>query len=328
MRKSLPKDEIRKKATDYLLNYCGNLQLNEKLLLIYDETTEDLIPLLEETASKVTKLINKTKIEKLSQHGLEPPINVSKKMLEADLILALTHKSLAHTKARNNACSKGARYLSLAEYSLDILENEAIFGVKKNKLSLLTKMETILNQGKIVKIKTNLGTNLELNIDKRIANNCPGFVQKPGELGSPPDMEVNVSPIEDYSFGNLIVDGSITHQRLGLLKNPISLEISKGKISKISGKQEAKELKKIFNELNNSKTKVLAELGIGFNEKAKLCGNMLIDEGAANCIHFGFGSNSTVGGKNEVSFHLDFIIKNANLFVDNELIIKKGKPLI
>ena len=63
-------------------------------------------------------------------------------------------------------------------------------------------METILNQGKIVKIKTSLGTNLELNIDKRIANNCPGFVQKPGELGSPPDMEVNVSPIEDYSFGN------------------------------------------------------------------------------------------------------------------------------
>ncbi len=328
MRKSLPKDEIRKKATNYLLNYCGNLQLNEKLLLIYDETTEDLIPLLEETASKVTRLINKTKIEKLSQHGLEPPINVSKKMLEADLILALTHKSLAHTKARNNACSKGARYLSLAEYSLELLENEAIFGVKKNKFNLLKKMENILNKGRIVKIKTKLGTDLELNIDKRLANNCPGFVEKPGELGSPPDMEVNVSPIEDYSFGNLIVDGSITHQKLGLLNNPISLEITKGKISKISGKEESKKLQKIFKELNNPKTKVLAELGIGFNEKAKLCGNMLIDEGAANCIHFGFGSNSTVGGKNEVSFHLDFIVKNANLFIDNKLIIKEGKPLI
>ncbi len=328
MRKSLSKNEIRKKASDYLLNYCGSLNQNEKLLLIYDETTENLIPLLENAAASVTTFIEKTKIEILSQHGLEPPLNVSKKMLESNLILALTHKSLAHTKARSNACNKGARYLSLAEYSLDVLENEAIFGVKKNKLSLLKKMETILNEGKIVKVKTNLGTNLELNIDKRIANNCPGFVQKPGELGSPPDMEVNISPIEDYSFGKLIVDGSITHPRLGLLKNPISLDIFKGKISKISGMQESKELKKIFNELNNPKTKVLAELGIGFNDKAKLCGNMLIDEGAANCIHFGFGSNSTVGGKNEVSFHLDFIVKNANLFVDNELIIKEGKPLI
>ena len=55
---------------------------------------------------------------------------------------------------------------------------------------------------------------------------------------------------------------------------------------------------------------------------------MLIDEGAANCIHFGFGSNSTVGGKNEVSFHLDFIIKNADMFVDNILIVKNGKPVL
>ena len=79
MKKSLPKYEIRKKATDYLLIYCGNLQQNEKLLFIYDKTTEDLIPLLEETASEITKFIKKIKIEKLSQHGLEPPTNVSKK---------------------------------------------------------------------------------------------------------------------------------------------------------------------------------------------------------------------------------------------------------
>ena len=74
--------------------------------------------------------------------------------------------------------------------------------------------------------------------------------------------------------------------------------------------------------------KPVKTFSIGFNEKAKLCGNMLIDEGAANCIHFGFGSNSTVGGKNEVSFHLDFIVKNADVFLDSKLIIKKGKPLI
>ena len=48
----------------------------------------------------------------------------------------------------------------------------------------------------------------------------------------------------------------------------------------------------------------------------------MFDEGAANCIHFGFGSNSTVGGKNEVSFHLDFVVKDADVKVDNKLIIK------
>lgn len=328
MTKNLTKEEIRKKAGEYLLFNCGNLKSEENLLIIYDKTTESLLKYIESAASQITRSIKKNKINTLDQHGLEPPEKTAVYMKESDLILAMTSKSLAHTRARNNACLSGSRYLSLAEYSLDVLENEAIFGVKKEKINELKKMELILNKGKKVKVTTNLGTNLELNINNRIANNCPGFVEEPGQLGSPPDMEVNISPVEDYSFGILIVDGSITHPDIGLLNQPIKLEISKGKINNIYGGIEGEKLKKIFKKLNNSKTKVLAELGFGFNEKAKICGNMLIDEGAANCIHFGFGSNSTVGGKNEVSFHLDFVIKNANVFVDNTLIIKNGKPKI
>ena len=33
-------------------------------------------------------------------------------------------------------------------------------------------------------------------------------------------------------------------------------------------------------------------------------------------VHFGFGSNITVGGKNDVPFHLDFVIKKPDLFID------------
>ena len=146
----------------------------------------------------------------MEQHGQEPPLQVSKTMLKSDLILALTSKSLAHTNARSKACVNGSRYLSLAEYSINVLENKAIFGVKKSKKKILNKMEAILNKGNLVTVKTNLGTNLNLNISKRVANNCPGYVERPGDLGSPPDMEVNISPIEDQSFGDLIVDGSIT----------------------------------------------------------------------------------------------------------------------
>ena len=37
---------------------------------------------------------------------------------------------------------------------------------------------------------------------------------------------------------------------------------------------------------------------------------MLCDEGAYGCVHFGFGSNYTVGGKNKIDFHVDMILKN------------------
>mgnify|MGYP004530696953 CR=1 FL=1 len=68
----------------------------------------------------------------------------------------------------------------------------------------------------------------------------------------------------------------------------------------------------------------MGEFGIGFNDLATICGNMLIDEGTKGCIHFGMGSNWTIGGANKVAFHLDFVMKDATVFVDDTKIIERG----
>ncbi len=52
---------------------------------------------------------------------------------------------------------------------------------------------------------------------------------------------------------------------------------------------------------------------------------MLTDEGAAGTMHFGFGSNATVGGENDVQFHLDFVFRDATLLVDGNTLIRDGK---
>ena len=150
-----------------------------------------------------------------------------------------------------------------------------------------------------------------------------------GSLGSPPDVEANISPIENQSNGFLTINGSIANDKIGLLNKPVYLVIKKGKIVQIKS-----ESKKIINLLKKTfykfgpKSKVLAEIGIGLNKKAKLTGHMLTDEGSYGCIHFGFGSNFSVGGKNKVDFHLDFITKKHSLYVDEKIIIKKGKIII
>ena len=63
----------------------------------------------------------------------------------------------------------------------------------------------------------------------------PGFVKNKGDLGSPPDIEANIAPLENSANGVIIVDGSIPFTDFGLLHKPITLEIKDGKISKISG---------------------------------------------------------------------------------------------
>ena len=85
-----------------------------------------------------------------------------------------------------------------------------------------------------------------------------------------------------------------------------------------------KKLDDIFEKAGTEKATVLGEFGIGFNNKAKLCGNMLIDEGTQGSVHFGMGSNWTIGGNNRVGFHLDFVMMGASVYVDDRLIIDKG----
>ena len=69
-------------------------------------------------------------------------------MQNSDLILALTKMSLAHTKARQIASSNGARYLSLAEYSTDILKSDAIKGVNKGNTAAMKKLCNLFDNGK------------------------------------------------------------------------------------------------------------------------------------------------------------------------------------
>ena len=321
-------ENTRIKAANHIVNYCGNLSCNEKVLFIYDDSTKDVLPYLFHEAEKRSQNLIKIKIPLMSHHGQEPSSEVVSMMKDSDLIVALTKMSLAHTKARLDACNLKSRYLSLAEYSLDILENKAILGVNKTILEKLNTMEDFFNKGKNVFIETKLGTKLNLDISTRKANNCPGYVTKSGDLGSPPDMEVNISPLENKSNGIIIIDGSITHPSLGLIKNPVKLDIKDGSIINFSNSTEGNLIKNIMQDVNDKKAYVLAELGIGFNREAELNGMMLIDEGAANCIHFGFGSNSTVGGLNKISFHLDYVMRNANLYVDNKLLIREGNFLL
>ena len=68
----------------------------------------------------------------------------------------------------------------------------------------------------------------------------------------------------------------------------------------------------------------MAEFGIGLNPKAELCGRMLEDEGCMGTVHFGFGSNSTIGGKNKINFHLDLVMKEPTVMIDGKVIIQKG----
>jgi leucyl aminopeptidase (aminopeptidase T) len=306
-----------------LVTLCADLKSHESAVIISNDTTADIGDILSQEARKISQNVIHKIIPLADMHGKEPPAEIAGLMAQANVIFGLTKMSMAHTQARHNASLNGARYLSLPDYTLELLTRPALFVDFKELSGLSKAMADVFTEGKKVLITSKLGTHLTLDITGRTGNAAPGWCYAPGILASPPDAEANVPPLETETDGILVVDGSIPCQEIGLLQEPLVLHIKKGKVVNIEGKSAAV-LNQLFDKFNTDATRVAAEFGIGLNPAAELIGSMLEDEGCMGTIHIGFGSNITIGGNNRVPFHLDTIVRDASVYVDGKLIMEEG----
>ncbi len=317
------------RVIEHLIKHCGNLNPKERLLILCDVSTQDIAEVFLTYAKTLVShplQANLLVLPIAAFHGAEPDEIISAEMKKADLIMSLCKMSLAHSQARVEAGKCGARFLSMPLYTWELLDDPALSVDFQAQYSIVKKVSEAFTQGSRVEVKTKAGTKILLDIVGRVGNCCPGFVTKPGDLGSPPDIEANVSPVETFSIGKVVIDGSITCPELGLLSNPVVLTVSNGGITEIESENASyvEILNKMLGPVG-SKRRVLAECGVGLNPDAKLTGTMLTDEGAYGCMHFGFGANHTVGGQNKTDFHLDFVFKEATLIVDGKMILNNGE---
>lgn len=318
-------DLILKRNAKVLVYTCGQVRAGDRILIAVDKQLKAVAEYLAREARKITKNVTVLAMEKRIMHGAEPSARIAKAMLNSDIIFGINESSMAHTRARMNASKKGARYLSLADYSLKQLSRQSLSVDFLRWAKIAQRVKDILDEAKKIAITSPGGTRLEINCRGRKANFCPGFCAKPGSLGSPPDIETNISPLEIKSNGILVVDGSIPCRKIGLIKKPFFIKVKNGFINEIEKNNfQAKILKDIFGKYPK-KAKILAEFGIGLNPNARLCGLMLEDEGCLGTVHFGFGSNATIGGKNSVNFHLDFVIKKPTVSADGYYLMRAGK---
>ena len=178
------------------------------------------------------------------------------------------------------------------------------------------EISQLLTNSLTINITSKSGTNLFLQTKGRKGNFAPGSVLKPGDLSSPPDVECNIAPIESKSQGFIVIDGSIPIPSIGILKEPISIEVTNGICKVIDGDKEI--VKKLNQSLTSKKSRrIIGEFGIGLNPFSKIAGRMLEDEGAFNTCHFGIGSNTTLGGSNNSDGHIDLVMKEPLLKIDD-----------
>jgi len=301
-----------------ILDKILKLKADESFLLVADKPNQTFAHDLFEQAKKITHNAKIIIMHELERNGQEPETEVAELMKNFDVQFYWTNKSLSHTKARREATNKGHRIISAPGLTKDMLDRcvdidyDAMIELNK------TLREKLIGSAKI-HITSKIGTDLTLSIHDTMG--LPVLLDSPGSWGNLPIGEVDSGVVRENTNGKIVFDGSFPG--IGLLNEPIVVEVNKGIGTITSENAQSYELKDMLKQVGEDAFK-LAELGIGTNPKARITGNLLEDEKVLGTCHIAFGNDLSYNGSNDVPIHLDGVIRAPTIEVDGKVLMEDG----
>jgi 2,5-dihydroxypyridine 5,6-dioxygenase len=312
-----------------LLKVCGNLQPQEKVAIVSDANKAELASLIAGQAavcgSEPTLLIMPPR----EFDGQEPTQMIAQAMLAADLVVMATTSSLAHSAAARQALKAGARVISIPNVSAELLGRGGLFADFRAIRPTCQAVAACFSAGQIVRIQTPAGTEITTSIAGRPGNSHDCIVDAAGMFTAVPNIEANVSPHEGQGTGRIVFDGSIPNFGIGVLHQPVVLEIVDGMVQSVSGGSQARQLERIWAKSGNSAVYNLAQVAIGLNPECRyVTGQLTNDHGAVQTMHFGIGTSQNLGGHTHASLHMDGICWYPTIWVDDVKIMDAGELII
>ncbi|MEO0142232.1 MAG: aminopeptidase [candidate division WOR-3 bacterium] len=303
-----------------IINQCLGIKRGERVVIIVDRPCRRIGEALwNELPDRSSSIL--IEIEPTGIHGKEPPPIIAEILKRCDAFIIPTSFSLTHTRARIEATKMGVRGATMPGITLSVMART--LNADYHKIAQITeKMAGLLTAAKKVTIKTADDYELHLDIESRPGHPDTGIITEPGSFSNLPAGEAYCAPVEGNSEGKVVIDGSFAP--IGLLKKPVELIIKAGRIVGIKG---SNKLTEIFKKAPES-GRILCELGIGTNYRARITGNVLEDEKVMGTVHIAFGNNLGFGGKNDAPLHLDGVIRRPVVWFDEKLVIERGKILV
>ncbi|HLC65610.1 MAG TPA: aminopeptidase [Candidatus Nanoarchaeia archaeon] len=268
-------------------------------------------------------------------HDASPEVQTALKELGRNsvVILSMSDKlgNLNYPSFRHFCQKFGHRFvsaLSLGDLSTSQV-NEVIEPMDINYKIMqpqLSKLREMLNDAEEIAVKTKNGTDFLFNIKGCEAILSDGLYLNPGQGGNLPAGEVFIPPNGKRVEGKIVIDGSSSnHRGTTIIKDMITLTVEDGSVAKIEGGEEAKRLEQAFDwaatlAKNPGAIRRIAELGFGFNPKARIIGSAVVDEKALGTSHVGIGSNHWFGGSIYATTHFGQIFREPIIKVDGKKI--------
>ena len=300
-----------------VLTSCMDVKAGETVLVVTDDEKFQIGQALYQAAKELGADAMLVTMSPREVSGQEPPASIAAAMKSADVVLCPMSTSITHTRAKIKAAKAGARIATMPNITEDMFRQGAMAADYDTVMELTNRVTKMLTQASTARIEKD-GHVLTLDLAGRPGIPSPGVYREKGQVGNLPSGEAYIAPLESGSHGSMIIDGSMVG--IGLLESPLQVQVKDGKLQSIQGA----EAEKVGFLLNNERNATLCELGIGTNYAARLTGVILEDEKAYQTVHIAFGTNIGFGGTNKADCHIDGIIKNPTLYLDDVLVLKDG----
>lgn len=304
---------------------CGNVKPGERVLIVTDTMRDQSVAqalMAAALAAGAEPVLTVMPTRRSTPQ--EPPAAVRAAMQAADIAYLYTTYSLTHSSARVAAQQAGARVITMPGITEDGFLRT--LSVDINALVRLTNaLAERVARARTARVTTALGTDMRYDLEHPLAV-LDGVAANPGDLDAfAPGLFLSV-PRARTASGIAVVDGSIT--QVGRVTSPVRLTFDNGRLVKIEGGSEATRLSNMLAALEDENAYEFAAWGIGTNPGAALIGEDPSFEGERvyGWTHVSTGSSATLpGGTVQAKIHLDGIISQPTIWLDDEKILDAGK---
>ncbi len=310
-----------------LLEVCVALRPRERALLVTDTGSDaDIVAafalIVKEMGAEPVIIV----MERRPVPGAEPPETVAVAMKAADIVLELTSQFIGSSRARVEACRAGARYLVLVQLGrANLLEGGAVWADFDGIKPLAERLGDVFGRAKRIRFVTTAGTDLTASIEGRHGRPLVGLAREKGGYAAPPDIEVGISPVEGTANGTIVVDGALLLMADGVLREPVRIVVKDGLAVSVEGREAYALLEMIRRCDDDPRMYNLAEMSIGLNPLGRVSGLALESEAALGTGHIALGNNLAYGGRVDAPGHLDCVLRDITVYLDDVLIVNGGR---
>jgi len=324
------------KAADVVVRQLLKLKAGESFLITADtesdwRTVEATARAAQAVDAKVAVMLHSTPpgYGKVADPYLPDPVKVA--IPNCDAWVEFNYAWLLYSTPWDEAMKPGGRTRYLCLVGMDAPMMVRCIG-KINfpvLVEFMKKVSDITHKAKKMRITTPAGTDIGFENDPKRPVLCEtGVADTPGAHFL--TGQILWVPFEHTINGTIVFDGSFSGggiADLGVLREPVTLEVKKGKIAAVKGGREAKIVEKWLADFKDPNMYNMAHLCYGFNPGAKLTGVCLEDERVWGATEWGIGNQGPMfkGTAGSASSHADGICLNSSVWLDGVEIMHEGK---